>query len=249
MGPATGREMQKKILGWLIVGVLLMPACQLAALNLPSVKNHAQPELGSGPTAFDDSSCQEQYGRWVCAPQSALGQIGCEQIRPPGDVLGGLQPAYPIRACLVLRDASQRLAEGEFVYRDGCLMGEYIRYVILADGQFRLLKSLADLQQAYAPIETEAEALSYALAASGLGVRYGITAQRDLRYFVDQLEDTYVETLPQGYQVHLFDYKLCGCGPHPTYAVEVLVTSDGQVQELSREKIYEDPAEDKLCVD
>lgn len=249
MRPATNRQMPKKILGLLIVGVLLMPACQLATLNLPSVKNHAQPEVRSELAALDDSGCREQYGRWICPPESTLGQLGCEQIRPPGDVLGGLQPAYPIRACLVLRDASQRLAEGEFIYRDGCLMGEYIRYVILADGEFRLLKSLADLQQTYAPIETEAEALSYALAASGLGVRYGITAERDLRYFVDQLEDTYVKTVPQGYQVHLFDYKLCGCGPHPTYAVDVLVTGDGQVQELSREKIYEDPTEDKLCVD
>lgn len=237
------------MLVWVLVLALLAPACQLINPKLPRVENHPQPEFPSEAATLDASSCQEQYGRWICAPESALGRLGCEQIRPVGDALGGLQPAYPMRACLALRTGDQPLAEGDFIYRDGCLMAEYVRYVILQDGQLRVLKSLADLQQVYAPIESEEEALSYALAASGLGVRYGITAQRNLRYFVDQLEDTHVETLPQGYRVHLFDYKLCGCGPHPTYAVQVLVTSDGQVQELSREKIYEDPAEDKLCVD
>lgn len=249
MRQTSGRGLPKRILAWVMVGMLLAPACQLLRPNLPRVEQHPQPEFNSETAAFDDSLCQEQYGRWICAPDSALGQLGCEQIRPPGEVLGGLQPAYPMRACLVLRQAGEPLAEGEFIYREGCLMAEYVRYVILEDGQFRVLQSLEDLQQVYAPIESEEEALSYALAASGLGVRYGITAQRNLRYFVDVLEDTYVETLPQGYRVHLFDYKLCGCGPHPTYAVDVLVSSDGQVQELSREKIYEDPAEDKLCVD
>ncbi len=186
--------------------------------------------------------------RLVCR-SGALGALGCAEIRLPGEVLGGLQPAYPLRACLAAHQPGERLAEGEFIYREGCLISDYIRYVVINDGGFVLLKSLADLQQAYAPIESEVEALSYALAASGLGVRYGLTSQPDLRYFVDQLEDTHVETVPQGYQVRLFDYKLCGCGPHPTYAVDVLVTSDGQLRELGREKIYEDPAEDKLCVD
>jgi hypothetical protein len=244
------RQGQRRlVLSLVIVGALLAPACQLFQPDLPEVINHPQPELSAKPSAFDDSGCREQYGRWICAPESPLGQLGCEQIRPPGEVLSGLQPNYPIRVCLAQRDASEPLAEGEYIYRDGCLLADYVRYVILEDGQMRLLKSLADLQQVYAPIETEDEALSYALAASGLGVRYGITAQPDLRYFVDQIEDTYVEKVPEGFRVHLFDYKLCGCGPHPTYTVDVLVSNDGQLQELNREKIYEDPAEDKLCVD
>lgn len=246
---SPGRRQRKLFLWLAMAGALLAPACQLFQPDLPEVNNHPQPELSASSKAFDASGCREQYGRWICAPESALGQLGCEQIRPPGEVLSGLQPDFPLQVCIAQHDASEPLAEGEFIYRDGCLRADYVRYVILEDGQMRLLKSLADLQQVYAPVETEDEALSYALAASGLGVRYGITPQPGLRYFVDQLEDTYVETVPQGFRVHLFDYKLCGCGPHPTYAVDVLVSQDGQVQELSREKIYEDPAEDKLCID
>jgi hypothetical protein len=244
-----GQARRAQILGLAIAGILLAPACRLLNLNQPEIINHPQAEFSTNTAAFDDSSCPEQNGRRICVPDGLLGQFGCEQIRQPGMVLNGLQPAYPLRVCLVLSDASQPLAEGEYVYREGCLMSEYVRYVVNKDGELVMLKNLADLQQAYAPIETEEEALSYALAATRLGVRYGLTAQSDLRYFVDQLEDTYVQAVPEGYRVHLFDYKLCGCGPHPTYAVDVLVTQDGQINELSREKIYEDPAEDKLCVD
>jgi hypothetical protein len=240
---------RRTILVLMIGGALLTPACQLLYLNMPRVKNHPQPEISPIAVVFDDSSCPEENGRQTCIPEGALGALGCEEVRLPGQVLDGLQPAYPLRLCLAAHQPGERLAEGEFIYREGCLMSEYIRYVVIKDGGFVLLKSLADLQQAYAPIESEDEALSYALAASGLGVRYGLTTQPDLRYFVDQLEDTHIETMPQGYQVRLFDYKLCGCGPHPTYAVDVLVTSDGQLRELKREKIYEDPAEDNLCVD
>lgn len=238
-----------QILGLVIVGAWLAPACLLANLNLPRVTNHAQPEFSLNPAPFDDSSCPENNGFKNCDPGGTLGQLGCEQLRLPGEVLGGLQPAYPIRVCLARLPASEQLPESEYIYREGCLMADYIRYVILKDGELMVLKSMADLQRAYAPIDSEDEALSYALAATGLGVRYGLTAESDLRYFVDRLEDTNVQTVPQGYRVHLFDYKLCGCGPHPSFAVDVMVTSDGQVRELSREKIYEDPAEDGLCID
>jgi hypothetical protein len=249
MKPAAWPGRRNQILGLAIILGFLAPACLLTNLNLPRVKNHTSPEFSLDPAGFDDSSCPEQNGLRICQPDGALGQIGCEQLRQPGEVLGKLQPAYPLRMCLIRSVSGQPPAEGEFIYREGCLMSEYVRYVVMENGQLRILKSIADLQQTYAPIENEDEALSYALAATGLGVRYGLTTQADLRYFVKRLEDTNVQQIPQGYQVHLFDYKVCGCGPHPTYAVEVLVTSDGQVRELSREKIFEDPAEDQLCVD
>jgi hypothetical protein len=243
------RSKRRLLIGLTIAGSLLAPACLLFQPDMPNVKNYPTPETSASLTALGDLGCHEQYGRWICAPESQLGQLGCEQIRPAGEILSGLQPSYPMFVCLVQREAGKPLAESDYIYREGCLLAEYVRYVIQENGELRLLKSLADLQQVYAPVETEDEALSYALAASGLGVRYGITADPNLRYFVDEIEDTHVETVPEGFRVHLFDYKLCGCGPHPTYTVDVLVTKDGQVQELSREKVYEDPAEDKLCVD
>jgi len=249
MNLASKHSRQKQILGLILILVSLAPACLLINLNLPRVKNHDSPEFSLDTNGFDDSSCPEQNGFRICQPDGTLGQNGCDQLRLPGEVLSRLQPAFPLRLCLTVRSRSQPLAEGEYIYREGCLLSEYMRYAVVEDGQLKILKSLGDLMRTYAPIESEGEALSYALAATGLGVRYGLTAQTDLRYFVDKLEDTNVQQIPQGFRVHLFDYKVCGCGPHPTYAVDVLVTSDGQVRELNREKIFEDPAEDDLCVD
>jgi hypothetical protein len=249
MKSSSKQSLNQQIFWLAMTLAFLAPACLLTNLNLPRVKNHAAPEFSLDTTGFDDSSCPEQNGLRICQPEGELGQKGCEQIRLPGEVLSELQPAYPLRMCLIRSVSGQPLAEGEFIYREGCLLSEYVRYAVVKDGQLRILKSLADLQQTYAPIESVDEALSYALAATGLGVRYGLTAQSDLRYFIKRLEDTNVQQIPQGYRVHLFDYKLCGCGPHPTYAVDVLVTSDGQMSELTREKIFEDPTEDQLCVD
>jgi len=47
---------------------------------------------------------------------------------------------------------------------------------------------------------------------------------------------------------HLFHHTICGCGPYPVYAVDYLVTRTGEVKEISRQKIYEDPT-DRMCVD
>jgi hypothetical protein len=67
--------------------------------------------------------------------------------------------------------------------------------------------------------------------------------------FVSKIEATYVKQTSEGFRVHLFDYQLCGCGPHPYYAVDYLVTETGEIKEISREEIYKDPMKDGLCVD
>ena len=124
-----------------------------------------------------------------------------------------------------------------------------MRYVIWRNGEFLLLKNGADLQRAFAPIESEVEALSYAIAATGLGARYGLEKESGLRYFTDELEDTSVQRSNESYRVRLFDYHLCGCGPHTHYSVDIQVRLDGGVEELSRQPLYEDPEEDGLCID
>ena len=52
-----------------------------------------------------------------------------------------------------------------------------------------------------------------------------------------------------GYLVHLFNYQFAGCGPHTTSAFDLLVTGTGEVRELSVKGMFEDPAEDTLCID
>lgn len=238
----------QKIL-WPTLVVMLTLACSFGLGRAPRVENHPQPTLTVETQVFEDAGCPAESGYQRCPPESPLGKLGCDQIRPPGNLLGGLDPAYPLNVCLITRTPDEQPDESEYLYSDGCLLRDYVRYVIWRQGEFRLLKSLADLQQVYAPIESEEEALSYALAATGLGVRYGLEAPRGYRYFVDELEDTHVAATEAGYLVHLYGYRLCGCGPHTTYTVDVLVSRDGQVSQGDRQPVYEDPAEDDLCVD
>jgi hypothetical protein len=61
------------------------------------------------------------------------------------------------------------------------------------------------------------------------------------------IEPTYAEESEEGFKVHLFDSEICGCGSHPYYAIEYLVTKDGNVTELSREKVYDSTSQ--ICVD
>lgn len=250
----TGEPMNTKILpnrSWhfptLVAILIITPACILLNFSRPEVQNHPTPVITLDAGGFDTAPCNPENGDGNCDPQSELGSLGCDQIRTPGDLLGGLQPFYPMRLCLTGKPGATPPAQ--FVYKEGCLLAKFVRYVIYKDGQYRLIQSVADLQETYAPIQTEKEALSYALAATGLGVRYGLQAERGLRYYVDDLQDTFVRQTEQGYLARLYDYKLCGCGPHPTYAVDILITTDGQLEEISRVKVYEDPEEDNLCVD
>lgn len=243
----TSRKYQ--VIMILLAALSAAPACLFFGKSEPRVQNFPQPDIFLDQAGFDDSGCPEQNGQRRCAPESALGQLGCQQIRPAGDFLGGLRPVYPLRVCLAGKPGDPPPPENTYMFREGCLLAQYVRYVIQKDGTLARIQSKEDLQKTYAPIENNLEALSYALAATGMGVRYGLQPEQGLRYFVDELQDTSVKQIERGFQVHLYDYKVCGCGPHPTYAVDVLVTPLGEVEELGREKVFEDPAQDNLCVD
>ena len=59
----------------------------------------------------------------------------------------------------------------------------------------------------------------------------------------------HVETVEEGYWVHLFRYDAYGCGPHYTYALAYLVTREGEIVDTTSKARYRDPTEDGLCVD
>jgi hypothetical protein len=229
--------------------LILVSACSSGA-RTPDVRNHPAPDLTVDTTPFQTAGCPlDDSGRNVCPPESPLGRLGCDYITAPGDYLGGLEPKDPLNLCWKLGAGGLFLTSDEYIYRDGCLLPLYARYVIQRDGQFVLLKSLADLQKAYAPITSEDEALSYALAATGLPAYFGFEAPQGFRYFVDGLEDSHVVANDQGFLVYLYDYKFCGCGPHTTFYVEVLIKADGMVEETGRTPVFEDPEQDNLCID
>lgn len=128
----------------------------------------------------------------------------------------------------------------------------FVRLVALRDGRFERIATRDELRDAFAPIECDAEALAYAVAATGLAAVYDLETRLHpgYEYFVDRLEETRV--VPDGnggYRVHLFHKKIFGCGPKPVSAVEVVVSRDGIVEEGDRTPLFKDPRQDLICVD
>jgi hypothetical protein len=147
------------------------------------------------------------------------------------------------------RANAQMIAEGKYFYNAGCLFPVYVRYVISRDNQFHLIATEDEFRATFAPIETANEALSYGLAVTGLSAYYDLKLNLKYEYFVDRVQDTHVEKTADGYLVQLYHYQGCGCGPHITSAVDLLVTFQGHIERVSTTAVYKNPVEDDWCVD
>jgi hypothetical protein len=224
--------------------------------------NHPGQKFSVDFTVFEDVGCPPngeygQYSNRRCETDSPMVALGCDEIRRDNS-LGGLEPAYPIAECVLSpyyaeepsAEIGRILAEGQYLFSRGASMPQFVRYVIFRDDQFELVETRAEFKSVFAPITTPEEALHYALVLTNeLSVRYNLEYDPKYEYFVDEIEDTHVEEIAGGYLVHLFSYNELGCGPHDTYAIDVQVTTQGEVKEVNSEAVFKDPSEDDLCFD
>jgi hypothetical protein len=236
----------------LLILTLIITGCQKDVTFI----NHERPELTVDFTPFEDAGCPpDEYGRMYCEEDGPLGLLGCDLISKPSDLYGGLRPADPIARCTIEpfldQDAGEAdfPEEGTYFYNIGGLYPRFIRYVVYADGGFQLIQNVEQFQAHYAPIDSANEALSYALAVKRASAYFDLEFDPEYEYFADEIEDTHVERVDDGYLVHLFHYQVFGCGPHDTSALTYLVNESGEIERLNAEAIYKDPEEDNLCVD
>jgi hypothetical protein len=145
-------------------------------------------------TSFETAGCPpDEHERWYCEEDSPLAALGCDRIRKPSELVGGLEPSLPIAVCLIEplgnRDGPESAdvrtpAEGEYFYRTGGLYPIYVRYVLFRDGQFHFVKNEREFREVFAPIESPDEALSYALAVRNLSAYYDLEYDPTYEYFV-----------------------------------------------------------------
>ncbi|KAA3655873.1 MAG: hypothetical protein DWQ04_32755 [Chloroflexi bacterium] len=236
---------------WLFIALSLA----LAGCRSPQFVNHSRPELNVDFSVFENVGCpidrDENFYR-KCEADSPMADLGCDQIKRI-NILGGLDPSYPIAECVVAPSSSEELHqivdEGNYLDREGGLFPIFIRYVIFRDDQFELIGTRDEFKAVFAPVTSPEEALSYALVMKDLSAYFGLEYDSKYEYFVDEIEDSYVEEKAGGYLVHMYSYELFGCGPHITSAVDVEVTTDGDINKINSEAVYKDPSEDDLCVD
>lgn len=238
-----------------LLAILTLAGCQYMNGGRVGVETRPSPTLPPVDTApFEQAGCTlDEYGSWTCPLDSQLAALGCDELHQAPDLLGGLDPATPLVECWLYPTRNPGGGQDPFqaprLYNRGCMMPVFVRYVISREGQFMLVDDQEALQAAFTPIDSPEEALSYALAATGLEAYFNLRRELGYRYFVDNLEDTQVVETSNGYEINLYHYQVCGCGPHTTSIVSVQVSRKGEITQAEPVPAYEDPAEDGLCVD
>ena len=195
-------------------------------------------------SAFIDAGCSIDGYSLNCSNLGLEERFGCMQISNASRALENLSPQLPVVECLFL---SKDYNSEEGLVREGCMMPLFRRYIAKQGEDFKLIESIEEFRSIFAPVETKEEALAFAVALTSSLPRYDTSVPEGYFPVTSAIRPTYAEVSEEGYKVHLFDSEICGCGSHPYYAVEYLVTKAGNVTELSREKVYDSTSQ--ICVD
>lgn len=177
--------------------------------------------------------------------KKAQSQYASLAIQPAPAALGSLTPDLPLATGM----RSQCQNDDGVVFLGG-LLGSCNQYLVQEAQNVQLLKNGSAFQSYFAPIESAAEAASYAIARSGSDWKSSFPEiKENFRFYTRLLRRSRVETTKDGFQVLLYAYAQFGCGPHSTYAITYQVGRDGSFSETTRQRVWEDPALDGLCAD
>ena len=231
------------LLGFLVA---LLLSCRLSQFNpFRRVIEHSAPELTVDNAYFKDLGCFQSVD---CLPEEFTNRpYPVQSIYQVSDLLGGLRPELPIAIAGNVTFYDEEKVPS--VYSQNCMASFAVRYLIVVDGQMRLVDSYEGMREIYAPIENEDEALSYAVALTGYSAYYDIKSNSDYKILAKPLEETYSRFDGEVFTVHLFNDFLCGCGPHITESVDVTVTQDGEISLSEPLDAFRDVTLDDLCID
>ncbi|RYX92409.1 hypothetical protein EON78_06450 [bacterium] len=222
--------------------VKLLPGCNGSVIACPD-----------GATC-NSPACTEEVAAVKIAEPKVIAESSYEAIKtkfslfnvnPSTNNLGALTPSYPIAEGL---KAQCNENEG-LIFNGGKLASCTSLIVEKSPNNFEQITNLQALKSTFAPIDSEAEVISYLTAATNTEAKFTFDLQENFRYYQLKLTPTAVTKHGADYMVNMFAYQRFGCGPHPNFEVVYHVTKSGDIEEVSRTKIYEDPARDGLCVD
>ncbi|MCI0617896.1 hypothetical protein L0244_33405 [bacterium] len=216
-----------------------------------------QPILQNGCTRIpakkegQGDCCYEVPAHLDCTQLGIEKQYGCSPVQEVPSYLGGLSPKVPIVECIFYGKWGEETKDG-IRYKGAGMIPVFNKYIVFESSGFKVLNNPSEFKKFFVPIESAEEALSYAAAITGSYPIYRIEIPKGYKREASIIRSTYVELLPgpsSGYKVHLFDYKVGGCGPHHHYAIDYMVTIDGSLKEVERQNIWRNPKEDNLCAD
>jgi len=199
---------------------------------IPIVENKPEPNMNIDISAFINAGCIKEKDYLNCSSINLEKKYTCNRIAIPSKYLGGLTPKVSIAECI------SSLREGNEFFKS---LQQSYKYIISDNGSFKVIRTKEEFKKFFAPVETPEEALSFAVSFTGSYPKYDTTIPKYFRFFVAKIDATHVEETEEGFKVNLFKYKVYGCGTHPTYAVDYIVTRAGEVKGIQEQKIYEDP--------
>lgn len=165
--------------------------------------------------------------------------LGCQLFEEPPRWLGQLEPDVPIVGCVIENQLGNWLEEGKYLYLTGCRGPRFHGYIAFVDGEPVVIRTPMEMRSFYAPIRSEAEALSYAIAYTNMNVRTKFSDPGGFTWFhVLSVETTHVESLRGGFLVNLFRETYCGCGPIQLIEEDFFVARDGSLTTVGQERIY-----------
>ena len=244
--------------------IFLVSACTTPlSSSTPDVVNTSAPTIvvntseppvvaTSNPSPFQNIGCDWQTENYaVCAEDSIPKKMGCDTLSNVSDYINLLIPDGKFVSCTYDPQLQSPPDESDAkgLYDSGCLHPVKQRLLAYQEGDYLLLRDLEDLKYNFAPITTEDQALGYVLAATGYQAIFDLDSLQNFRILTDILKITSVEPIDEGYQVIVFDYSGCGCGPHTTSRQTVNVTTDGDIVIVDSTPAFENPEEDNLCVE
>jgi hypothetical protein len=165
----------------------------------------------------------------------------------PGIEYGGFLPRYPM---ILLEGAGLQYglaSKGSLKYGEGMMPVSY-EIMIKKEDRYLIISSESELKKIFAPVESPAEAISFVCALTHSKPLYVFDLSIRNKYYKKILNKTFVSIQDNDYVVRLYHFERFGCYPHSMYLITYLVTRNGDIKELSREKIYEDMFKTE-CVD
>lgn len=236
----------KRSLSVIVFIVFALVACKLTQINpIKRVIEYPEPELTIDNSYFTELGCFDSLD---CLPDDLKAiDPPISAIYEPSHLLGGLKPEHPL--ALVYRVSFDREEEFPAVYVKPCMGRFYYSFLVNVDGEIQLIHSAQGMADLYAPIESEDEALSYAMAVTGLNALYDFESQWTLKLYTKPLVESHSTYDGEKFMVHLFNTFLCGCGPHIATSVDVTVYPDGSFTLAEPVQAFSDPKYNGMCID
>lgn len=236
----------KRALALISFTVLLLASCRLSQFNpFKTVEEYPAPEFTVDNTRFTELGCFDSAD---CLPADLKNiSFPVDSIYPLDNSFGGLDPKLPMAEAGNMSFDYDTVYPA--VYTNGCMGTYYVRYLVEVEGEIRLIDSAEGMKELYAPIESEDEALSYAVAVTGLTPLNDLNMHPLYKRYTRPLVESHSTFDGEQYTVNLYDTYICGCGPHIVSSVTVSVQQDGSFTLSEPLGAFSDPKTDGMCID